>query len=161
VSPSVLADAVRTTSATPYELTVGGTVNVQGQGFPLRGGGRAGHFAVDVGQTRKAIDVSPARLLGYAQAATDARRVGRETVDGVPTTHYYAEIDLSRYAIRRTLGDSLPVDVWIDGSGRIRRVTAQLSAAGFDAVPQVDVRPLPPRPARAPASRTAPGSRMP
>ena len=43
----------------------------------------------------------------------DVQTIGNETLRGVPTTHYRGTID----AI------DAPVDVWVDGDGRARKVT--------------------------------------
>jgi hexokinase len=69
---------------------------------------------------------------------------GRETVDGVSTSHYTATVDLRRLAALETdpvVSQSLrraielsgtttyPVDVWIDGDGFLRRMrTTQVEA---------------------------------
>jgi len=60
-----------------------------------------------------------------------------DTVHGDPTTHYRATIDLSRLAANApaALGllngnRSVPVDVWVDASGRLRRLTASFDASG-------------------------------
>jgi hypothetical protein len=80
---------------------------------------------------------NPAQQLGYLRAISDTTRlVGPEQIDGVATTHYAGAVDLdkvpaaadpsTRPAIDRLkaqLGSSLlPVDVWIDGDGKLRRV---------------------------------------
>ena len=71
-------------------------------------------------------------------------KVGTETVDGVSTTHYHADVDLEavenelRHQLAETLGTALgddgmtvgtttgtlSVDVWIDGNGLIHRCVA-------------------------------------
>jgi hypothetical protein len=139
VSPSVLSQAVRATQAGGYTLAVSGYVDVQGQGFPIRSGGRGGHVEIDVGSTRRTVDLQPARLLTALRGVESVRRLGPAVVDGVRTTHYYAEVRTPTAQVRQ-FGDSIPVDVWLDPSGRIRRVRAQLAAANFTAVPQIDVR---------------------
>jgi hypothetical protein len=86
---------------------------------------------------------NPLTQLGYLQGIQDAREIGPEPVGGTPTTHYAATIDLERTpaaqdpatrpAVQRLesqLGSpSLPVDVWIDDSGRLRQVAQTLQAA--------------------------------
>lgn len=94
---------------------------------------------------------NPFEQLGYLEGVRDdAREVGREPVEGVETTRYAASIDLdatpaaqdpeTRPAVdrlRETLGTSvLPVEVWIDDDGRVRRASqtvvspAEASGAG-------------------------------
>ncbi len=70
----------------------------------------------------------------------DVREVGHETVHDVATTHYRATLDAAKLAplvkalgapgdASRALGDaSVPVDVWIDGSGRLVRLTEEFTA---------------------------------
>ena len=94
VSPSVLVNAVRATQAAGYTMTVGGTVDVQGQGFPISGRGQGGHIEVEVAGRRKVLDVSPARLLGYAPT-TKAVEV---TAGGVATVSF----ELGQSAIELT-----------------------------------------------------------
>ncbi len=72
----------------------------------------------------------------------DAALVGPETVDGTPTTHYRGTVDLGAVAtatpalaplverFRTELSTSvLPVEVWVDGAGRLRRVVEVLRPA--------------------------------
>ena len=157
----MLADAIRATKAAGYTVTVGGTVNVQGQGFPIRGSGRGGSVQIGVGPFRKTLDLNPDHLLALVRGVHSVSRLGTAVVDGVRTTHYYTEVPTPASQASR-YGDAIPADVWLDASGRIRRVRVQLTTADYAAVPQVDVRGLrPPAPARAPACRTAPGCRTP
>lgn len=92
------------------------------------------------------------RPLAYLRAVDVVKRIGTETVDGVRTTHYSTEIDFRSYAqnalpaevpalnaLMRYFGDSVPVDLWIDGSNRIRRIAVQLSSVSFQALPTVDL----------------------
>jgi hypothetical protein len=136
----VLADAIRATQAAGYTLTVGGTVVVQDQGYPVRGSSRGGRVEIEVGPTRKTVDLHPTRLIALLRGVRGVSRLGTAVVDGVRTTHYYAEVPTPA-ASRRQLGDSIPVDVWIDASRRIRRVRAQVATTDFTALPQIEVRP--------------------
>ncbi len=73
-------------------------------------------------------------------AATDITQAGTEQVNGESTTHYTATIDVAKAAEKegansqqlQKLSDAgistLPVDVWVDGEGRIARLS--LSYAG-------------------------------
>jgi hypothetical protein len=79
----------------------------------------------------------PSRSLELLRAAqADLREIGEEDVRGAETTHYRGTVDLKRLAetapadvresYRRLLELSaqarIPVDVWIDGDGRTRRI---------------------------------------
>jgi hypothetical protein len=94
----------------------------------------------DLGRFNEIVD--PALYLAYLQAATDdVEDVGAEDVSGTETTHYRVPIDLERaletapssqQTTIQALIDSgttlLPVDVWIDGDGLVRKVAFELSA---------------------------------
>jgi hypothetical protein len=61
--------------------------------------------------------------------------LGPQTINGTPTTHYRAQVDVARAAsdmgadantasaVAQTLGRTVPVDVWIDAQGRLRQMT--------------------------------------
>jgi hypothetical protein len=61
---------------------------------------------------------TPSELLDLLLHAKEAKKLGSETIDGTGTTHYRATIDpkLANAAFYK------PVDVWLDGSGKVRRV---------------------------------------
>jgi hypothetical protein len=80
---------------------------------------------------------NPAQQLGYLRAISDTTRVvGPEPVDGVPTTHYAGAVDLDKVPgaddpatkpavdrLKAQIGSPLlPVDVWVDGGGKLKRV---------------------------------------
>jgi hypothetical protein len=78
----------------------------------------------------------PTQFLGYLKKAGDVEKVGSEEIDGTPTTHYRATIDLDKLAksaasVRQieqlTGGKTIPTEVWIDGQGRARRQTIDYS----------------------------------
>lgn len=89
-------------------------------------------------------------------AATDVTTVGAEQVNGEQTTHYRATIDVTKAAKEegadsqelQRLGETgittLPVDVWVDGNGRIARLSlvyaAPSSAEGQLAGAKVSVK---------------------
>ena len=97
----------------------------------------------------------PTQGLEFLSGASDAKVVGTETVHGEKTTHYTATIDLDgamakvqglqkklfdRY--RALLGKStMPVDVWIDDSGRVARqvMTTSVTVSGTPATSTVTV----------------------
>jgi len=114
---------------------------------------------LDLGQLaqQRGIDLSslantsptPASALSYLRGASNVREVGSESIDGVDTTHYKVTVDLRRAAAKSDDGEAqslnrliqetgvkkLPIDVWIDGKGYVRKVRyAQRAAAQGKAV---------------------------
>jgi hypothetical protein len=79
---------------------------------------------------------SPTNALAYLQGSSTVKKVGPESVGGVPTTHYTVSANLDRAAehasgstrdtvrgvIAKSGVRSLPLDVWLDGNGYIRKV---------------------------------------
>lgn len=82
----------------------------------------------------------PTQMLAYLNAASDSiDRIGSEDVRGTQTTHYHVVVDLLKMAnavpaakqraLRRTLRreveligtHTMPIDVWIDSQGLVRR----------------------------------------
>jgi hypothetical protein len=89
----------------------------------------------------------PGQYLDFLRAAAvgSVTDVGQETIDGVQTTHYQAEIQFSKLADampsadragaqqmvtalekKATVGD-MPVDVWIDGADLVRRIKMNMN----------------------------------
>jgi hypothetical protein len=89
----------------------------------------------------------PGQYLDYLKAASDGsiQTVGQETIDGVQTTHYRAQVDFSKLPdavpaaerpvmrqliqalqAHHTKVGSFPVDVWIDGSNLVRKIAMTL-----------------------------------
>jgi hypothetical protein len=86
-------------------------------------------------------ETNPQQLLDFLQAAGGARKAGAEQIGGVRTTRYDATVEVERYAdhllgddvdeearqgfitgLLRGLGaTSIPVSVWLDDDGLIRR----------------------------------------
>jgi hypothetical protein len=78
----------------------------------------------------------PSQMLQYLRAASDSvSDEGRQQVDGVPTTHYRADLSLDRLpanspSIRNALSKlqqatglhDVPLDVWIDAHHLVRRI---------------------------------------
>jgi hypothetical protein len=98
----------------------------------------------------------PTQLLAYLEAvSSDVTTVGPDTVRGVETTHYHALLDLQKAldrgvdqnkvpaSLRKSLkqilstiagpGSTIPVDLWIDSDGRVRRVTEHLDFSALGA----------------------------
>jgi hypothetical protein len=108
----------------------------------LSSGGSAG-----LGQLAQAGGNDPSQYLAFLQAAGDLREVGTEQVRGVETTHYAGTVALDKVAqaapadaraelqrvvqqLETRLGtSSLPVDVWIDGDGLVRKIVQTYDAA--------------------------------
>jgi hypothetical protein len=78
---------------------------------------------------------NPADMLSYLKAVGSSRVVGHEAIRGSDTTHYSATIDIAKATSRldKQTGEDLkrleasagltriPVDVWVDRSGLVRR----------------------------------------
>ncbi|MFJ4567985.1 hypothetical protein ACIP4U_30735 [Streptomyces caelestis] len=69
----------------------------------------------------------PAQSAAYAKAITDkdVTKKGTATIDGVETTRYRVSVDVAELpngdALRQQVGPTLPMDVWLDEEGRMRR----------------------------------------
>lgn len=69
----------------------------------------------------------PAQSAAYAKAVTDkdVTKKGTETIGGVRTTHYRVFVDVAQLpngdTLRKQVGPTLPMDVWLDDEGRMRR----------------------------------------
>ncbi|MER7481850.1 hypothetical protein ABTX60_30180 [Streptomyces sp. NPDC126510] len=69
----------------------------------------------------------PARSAAYAKAITDkdVTEKGKVTVNGVQTTRYRVSVDVADLpngdTLRKQVGPTLPMDVWLDDEGRMRR----------------------------------------
>ena len=100
---------------------------------------------VDMKQLTQAGENNPTDALSALRAVGSSRKVGQENIDGAPTTHYAATIDLAKAAgsipdkqqadsVKQLFASSglksVPVDVWIDRSGRVRREAIKYSAGG-------------------------------
>lgn len=88
----------------------------------------------------------PTQFLEYLRgSAGGVVSLGSQTVEGVPTTHYHGELELSRVlanvpsgeqaAAKSALeqlgsGGAFPVEVWIDAQGRVRRIEMSFGGAG-------------------------------
>lgn len=131
---------------------------------------------LDLGQLAKqrGIDLSsfaaasptPASALSYLRGTSNVREVGTEKVNGVDTTHYKATVDLARAAARSTGSTrqalrrviqangsrKLPIEVWVDGKGFIRKLRYAQRSGGnavrltmnlHDYGPPVEIKPPP------------------
>ncbi|HEY7961281.1 MAG TPA: hypothetical protein VID29_05100 [Solirubrobacteraceae bacterium] len=106
---------------------------------------------VDLSQMSSFNQADPSQFLSYLRASSGGVvSFGREMVNGTETTHYHAALALSRIAQRlpgdqqaavraalEKLGESgsLPVDVWVDGLGRVRREQIAIGAGASSGTP--------------------------
>ncbi|GGX89828.1 putative lipoprotein [Streptomyces minutiscleroticus] len=81
---------------------------------------------------------NPADSLAYTRSLSEenVEKVGTEKIGGVRTTHYRVDVDLGKLAegnaeqerkLRQRLGDEVPVDLWIDDEGLMRRQQVSLT----------------------------------
>jgi hypothetical protein len=101
----------------------------------------------------------PAQMLSYLSAASDSiDRVGTEEVRGTQTTHYHVVVDLlkvanvapsaNRKALERTLRrevdllgtHTMPIDVWIDSQGLVRREHLDMTMSPAAAATPVEMQ---------------------
>jgi hypothetical protein len=137
------------------EILKGGAIYVSSPLFASRLPGGAHWLRINLSQVEQALGLDPSSLTGgtdptqYLQdlrgAASSVRVVGHETVRGVLTTRYAATIDVEKAAeqaagasrtqvhalvhklLEKTGQSTLPVEVWVDGQGRVRKITLALA----------------------------------
>ena len=100
---------------------------------------------IDLGSLSRSSQGNPADMLQALKAVGSSRKVGTENLDGVATTHYRATIDpkkaldripdkQSAGALKQMLSNSgvsaIPIDVWVDRAGRVRRESMKFSGNG-------------------------------
>jgi len=124
------------------EQLPGGTSWVR---MDLRSPGKAQGF--DFSQLEQLTSNDPRKILEYLRAVSgEIETVGAEELRGVETTHYRATVDLRRYdtlvppakreELKTMLGEiveqsgigDVPVDVWVDEFGLVRKLTMAFSA---------------------------------
>lgn len=87
----------------------------------------------------------PSQNLAYLFGASGITKVGQESIRGVATTHYRGTLDLTKASQRLspqfasfyqkllkatgTKVSSVPADIWIDGQGRLSRMTYSISSS--------------------------------
>ena len=87
---------------------------------------------------------APTRMLSMLDHGGQVSELGSESVRGVSTTHYHALVDFAKYAASAPAGEratmqryartlerltgssSLPIDVWLDAQGRVRRFSIRI-----------------------------------
>jgi hypothetical protein len=91
----------------------------------------------------------PSSQLRLLSALSDAKEVGKEKIGGDETTHYHGELDYQQVAksgpqeLRKAAelalkvmeDTTVPVDVWVDGSGRVRRQKLALNTKAVSGSP--------------------------
>jgi hypothetical protein len=99
----------------------------------------ASEQGADLGELEQLGSADPTDFLAFLKQARDVHKVGSEDVDGTPTSHYKATIDLDKagadhdaanaaHQLERLGGpNTFPTEVWVDGQGRIRRETIDYS----------------------------------
>jgi hypothetical protein len=100
---------------------------------------------VDLNGLSQPSQGNPADMLQALKAVGSSRKLGSEDLSGVATTHYRATIDpkkaLDRIPDKQSAGaleqmlsssglSAIPIDVWIDRAGRVRRESMKFSANG-------------------------------
>jgi outer membrane murein-binding lipoprotein Lpp len=92
----------------------------------------------------------PAQTAAYAKAITDrdVTKVGTEKIGGTDTTHYKVSVDVSELPggeqMSKQLGPTLPMQVWLDDEGRLRRQQIDMTIkapASASAEPENSVAP--------------------
>ncbi len=100
---------------------------------------------INLGSFRQLSQNDPSQILSFLRGTSgEVKKVGGVRVRGVDTTHYRARVDLDRVAsqapesarpaIRESIrslkqslrSDKIPVDVWIDAKGLVRRMKERL-----------------------------------
>jgi hypothetical protein len=114
---------------------------------------------VDLAALSQVGQSDPTQYLTYLSGASeDVREVGRQSIGGVATTHYHAELDLGKAieqapaAVRERarasieqvedmlVDGTMPVDVWIDWRGLPRRMSSSYEMKVPDSEETLDVR---------------------
>ncbi|MFF8940287.1 hypothetical protein ACF08O_37410 [Streptomyces paradoxus] len=93
----------------------------------------------------------PAQSAAYAKAITDkdVTEKGTATVNGVRTTHYRVSVDVAELpggdTLRKQVGPTLPMDVWLDDEGRMRRQQIDMTVKAPEATQRssADASPAP------------------
>jgi hypothetical protein len=80
--------------------------------------------------SQSSADSSPQEGLKVLEKLIGAEEVGKEEIEGEPTTHYRGTIDSSKKVFGVNIHLKEPkLDVWIDGQNRVRRVELDYSGS--------------------------------
>lgn len=75
-------------------------------------------------------EASPREGLKILERVEGAKKIGKEEVDGVPTTHYTGSFPPAEEVFGVKVDSSPPrVDVWIDGQDRVRRMKTAVTTS--------------------------------
>jgi len=91
------------------------------------------------------IGTAPGDVLAYLNGVGGAVREGKESLDGEDVTRYGADLDLDAlqralpkeersfdaYDFKADVAHSLPAKVWLDGAGRLRKLTYRLDLSAL------------------------------
>src|SRR5918912_1076020 len=119
----------------------GGSFVVNGSGDFDSAKNRGRAMGIDLNSLMQSSTGDPTQMLRYLESAsTGVQKIGAETVTGAATTHYSSVVDLDKLAqarphekssIRRleqlTGVHDIPVDVWVDGDGYVRKLKESLT----------------------------------
>lgn len=94
--------------------------------------------AADLSGSGSGLMTDPSANFGYTEGleGAESEKLGTEKIGGVETTHYRVEIDVARLAqgeeaaeeqLREQLGETLPMELWVDGDGLLRRQQVELT----------------------------------
>jgi hypothetical protein len=99
-------------------------------------------LGLDFNQLMGGAAQNPTSSLDLLRSSADFSEVGKETIDGVETTHYHGVVDLQKASKTAGLSSSViqrltemgapshyPMDVWVDDAGLIRRFTSRYDQA--------------------------------
>jgi hypothetical protein len=106
--------------------------------------------AIDFDAISQASSGDPTQALQFLQGSgADMVEVGKEQVRGEAVTHYRGTIDMDKAAaaappeqqqiylkLAQLYGQPLPIDVWIDGEERLRKVSYVVDLARLNLPPQ-------------------------
>ena len=128
------------------KLPPGAVPTLQGkQWFKIDLGELGQQTGLNLEQLTQLNQSDPSQALDFLRgAAKDFQKVGTEEVRGTQTTHYKGNVDLTKVAAdapadvqgvyRRLLQQSsekmVPMDVWVDGKGLVRRIRFTQKLAG-------------------------------
>ena len=105
---------------------------------------------LDFESISQASSGDPTQALQFLRGAgADVAEVGKEPVRGEATTHYRGSIDMNKAAaaappeqqqafqkLAQLYAQPLPVEVWIDGEGRLRKMTYAMDLSKLNPPPQ-------------------------
>jgi hypothetical protein len=87
----------------------------------------------------------PSQFLEYLRSSGNVKKIGTETVFGVPTTHYAADIDpakvLGSSAAKGAASSATAVqheEAWIDAAGLVRRIKADYRVGSAEFIETLD-----------------------